>query len=187
MADKDDELAEFLQRAEMVRQQVEGLASGALAAEDVKMPGQDNWAYASASARRAAAAASASAASAEERAAALVQHRKWDAQRAARLAAEEADRWWRFARMQYGEGGVNAPNAAAEAAAAVAQREGGGSSSSSSASGIAAVPRWRPGSKGAIDYSWWDKYAVNPDDEVTVAEARRLEEEKERASSEAFE
>ena len=176
---QDDELAEFLQRAEMVRQQVDGLAKGTLAAEDVKMPGQDNWAYAAASSRKAALALTAAEASAEERAAAVAQHRKWDAQRAARLAAEEADRWWRFARMQYGEGGVNAPGAAA-AAAAVAREE-------ERASGIAAQPRWRPGSKGAIDYSWWDKYAVNPDDEVTVAEARRLAEEKERAESEAFE
>lgn len=174
MEPPDDDLQDFIRRADMVQKQVEALAKGELAPGDALMPGQDNWAYASASARQASLALKQAESSSEEHAKAVVQHKKWDAQRAARLGAEEADRWWRFARMQYGEGGVNAPAAAERA-----------EESSSAAAPL--QPRWRYGDKGAIDYSWWDKWAVNPDDEVTVAEAKRLAEEKERAESEAFE
>ncbi len=174
-----DEYEEFLARADLVQRQVSALASGALAPESVRLPGTESWAYSSAQSRSAARAAAAAAADSEERAKSLALMKKWDGERAARLAEEERDRWWRFARMQFGEGGVNGPQEPAPA-----EGEGGGGGSGD---GAPAAPRWKWGDAGGIDYSWWDKYAVNPDDEVTVAEARRLAEEKERRESEAFE
>jgi len=170
----DDELSEFLARADMVQRQVNALASGEISPDEVKLPGQDNWAYQDAAAKRSAKASEKTNAEKEERTNALILHKRWDAQRAARLALEERDRWWKFARMQYGEHGVNAQIASQE-------------TPSIPRSSSLPENRWRPGSKGPIDYSWWEKYAVNPDDEVTVAEAKRLEEEEERRQNEAFE
>ncbi len=94
---------------------------------------------------------------------------KWDAQRAARESKEERERWWRFARMQYGEAGVNAEVSEEDAGAA------------------AVTARAAKAGGGTIDYSWWDKWAAAPDDPTSIAEREREAHEKERAADLAFE
>lgn len=109
----------------------------------------------------------------EERRKSLELQRKWDEERALREAKDERDRWWRFARMQYGDDGVNTQEDATNG-------EGHVKASKQSAEA-------RRRMYGAIDYSWWDKWVQSPDDAVSVAEREREARERERAQDEAFE
>jgi hypothetical protein len=174
-----EELEEFNAKADMVASQVQALLAGTLEPEDVKLPGQDSWAFASATARAGARAADAAAADDAERARSAALQRKWDAERAERLAGEERERWWKFARMQFGDAGAGAGDGAGAGAGDGAGGDGGG--------GAAARLRPAVGAGRAIDYSWWDKWAMDPDDPVTRAEDARVAAEKEAAQNRAFE
>jgi tetratricopeptide (TPR) repeat protein len=168
MAD-EDEVDEFVRKATLVQKQVKALLSGELEPEDVKLPGEDSWAYTTAAARSGAAPADADAERARDRAL----QKKWDLERAQRLAAEENARWWKFARLQFGDDGITgAPPECAEKSGALG--DGGG--------------RHRPdGRTTAIDYSWWDKWTRDPDDPLTREEDARTAAEKEAAEMNAFE
>jgi tetratricopeptide (TPR) repeat protein len=185
-----------------IERQLKGLTDGTLQPEDVRIPGND-WAYSSASAganagsgssassssasaplvpapafaaanaRAAARAASKAAEEAAERERSRALQAKWDAERAERLSREERDKWWTFARLQYGEDGVNAPESIAAAAA------GAASTVAPSRSGLAY--------RGPIDYTWWDKWADCPDDPTSKEEREREVREKQKADDDAFE
>jgi hypothetical protein len=109
-----EDIDAFLKKVEDVERQLKGLQDGTLAPQDVAVPGAWTFDAANAAGARAAAAAAATAAAAQseearERERGLALQRKWDAERAERLSREEADKWWRFARLQFGDHGVNAP------------------------------------------------------------------------------
>jgi hypothetical protein len=154
-----EDIDAFLKKVEDVERQLKGLQDGTLAPQDVAVPGAWTFDAANAAGASAAAAAKAEAARSEEereRQRGLALQRKWDAERAERLSREEADKWWRFARLQFGDHGVNAPPDAEAVAAALA--------------GNPPPPPRRRAPPGPIDYSWWDKYADAPADAVRKAE-----------------
>lgn len=167
----DADIDEFNHKADLIQRQVSALLSGELEPENVKAPGQDSWAFAAATARSSTRAPSADEEAEHARSRAL--QKKWDVERALRLSAEENARWWKFARMQFGEDGITgAPPEGAEKSGALG--DGGG--------------RHRPeGRITAVDYSWWDKWARDPDDPVTREEDARVAAEKEGAEMKAFE
>lgn len=103
-------------------------------------------------------------------------HQKWDRERAERLYNEEKEKWWSFARVQYGDEGVNNVSNVINA------------SSSSSSSTPSLINRNNTNNqRGPIDYSVWDKWAQNPDDPVSIAEKEWETKEKQRLQDEAFE
>jgi tetratricopeptide (TPR) repeat protein len=165
----NDALEEFNLKADLVQRQVDALLKGTLNPDDVKMPGEDSWAYASAKSRQSEREIEKRNTEESERVKSRLLQRKWDSERAERLAGEERERWWKFARMQYGDdGAASAQVEAVDASAAASVRPARGASL-------------------AIDYSWWDKWAVDPDDPVTREEERRVAAEKESAEMKAFE
>ena len=174
MSTRIDEYAldEFNKKADLIQRQVNDLLTGALDPDDVKMPGENSDAYISATSRALARSEAKEKKETDDRVQARALTKKWDAQLAERTLAEEKARWWKFARMQFGDDGTCGapPTGDAPPDAAV----------------ISTLKPAR-GASLAIDYSWWDKWAVDPDDPVTKEEEARVAAEKEGAEMKAFE
>lgn len=110
-----EELDEFVRKAELLQSQISAIASGELDPADVRVAGEGCWAAAAAQHSAAAQCGALPAAAADcspsveagDRAAGLALQRKWDGERSVRLAGEEHERWWKFARMQFGDEGLN--------------------------------------------------------------------------------
>ena len=168
-----DDIEDFLKKVTDVERQLKGLQEGTIEPKDVHAPG--DWAMDAAAARSSTARAMQTAKienkTADEEAE-KVRNRalqaKWDRERGERLQKEEADKWWRFARLQFGDDGVNALV-------------------ETPIEGQPPPPPRRRAPPGPINYAWWDKYVEAPDDAVSKAEREQEAYNRERAQDEAFE
>jgi tetratricopeptide (TPR) repeat protein len=168
-----DDIEDFLKKVTDVERQLKGLQEGTIEPKDIHVPG--DWAMDAAAAKsstaRAMQAAKVEKQTADEEAEKTrnrALQAKWDRERGERLQKEEADKWWRFARLQFGDDGVNAPV-------------------ETPVEGQPPPPPRRRAPPGPINYAWWDKYVEAPDDAVSKAEREKEAYDRERAQDEAFE
>jgi tetratricopeptide (TPR) repeat protein len=168
-----DDIEDFLKKVTDIERQLKGLQEGTIEPKDVHAPG--DWAMDAAAAKSSTARAIQSARlenQVNEEEAEKARNRalqaKWDRERGERLQKEEADKWWRFARLQFGDDGVNAPI-------------------ETPVEGQPLPPPRRRAPPGPINYAWWDKYVEAPDDAVSKAEREKEAYNRERAQDEAFE